>query len=244
MSRTDRKMRTAALAGGLACLVGAAATPSAHAALLDTNLVANPGFEDVDTNPDNGDIFGSLATFDWDGQAFAYDYSQGYTAAAAPGTGDKYWYGGGTGGGESSQSIDVSSGDSAAAIAGGSARYDLSAFFSTYQSQGDFGTVTASFLDGGGGELASAIVGGEAFVTSLPLDDGDGTWGQDMLSGDVPAGTVSILVTLTGSLGEGQTQTNAADGYIDNVSLIITPEPGSIALIGLGGLAMLKRRRQ
>jgi len=56
------------------------------------------------------------------------------------------------------------------------------------------------------------------------------------------------------STGEGMTfllgiadpynSVNAPSGVvIDNVALTVVPEPGSFALLGLGGLAMLRRRR-
>jgi len=219
--------------------VGVAA---ADGALLGSNLVANPSFENFDPDPDNGSIFGSLAVFEWDGdRAFAYDFSQGYTSTAPPGAGDKFWYGGGNGGGSITQTIDVSTGETAGAIASGGAHYDLSAFFSSYQTQDDNGTVMAQFLDSGDGELASDAIGGQAFLDTL-LTDGDGArmWGQDATGGSVPIGTTTILLTLTGDLQNG----DAADGYIDLVNLTITPEPASLALLGLGGLLLARRRRE
>jgi hypothetical protein len=53
-----------------------------------------------------------------------------------------------------------------------------------------------------------------------------------------PVGTASILVSVFGTPVNG-----GPDGYLDNVDVRIVPEPASLALIGMGGLLMLKRRR-
>ncbi len=238
-------MRKRVFRGGLACLAVATAAHAANAAETNVNLVTNPSFEDVDPNPDNGSIFGSLAVFDWDGDRnFSYAYSQGYTGAAPPGAGNRYWYGGGNDGGSINQTIDVSSGSAAAAIATGNAAYDLSAYFGSYRSQQDYGTIVARFLGDGDVELDSATIGGEQFTLDLPFEGIERGWAQDATSGPVPMGTRLIELTLSGALGSGGSAGQAADGYADLVSLVITPEPGSMALLALSGLALLRRKRE
>src|SRR3954469_16323521 len=85
-----RKLMASLVAGGLM-------TPAAASALnLDTNLIANPGFESVDTAT-TGD-FHAVKILNWSGAtAFAYSHNPGVTGvpdyadgADPPGAGN--WY--------------------------------------------------------------------------------------------------------------------------------------------------------
>jgi hypothetical protein len=132
--------------------------------------------------------------------------------------------------------IDVSQGATGAAIAAGIARFNLSAFMSSYLNDNDFGNVQADFLD-----QSSATIG-----TAL-ISDGDpgpnNVWNQTNISGDLPVGTAIVRLSVFG------TPVNfGPDGYVDNVSFSITavPEPTSLG-IAAGGLTMLslaRRRRR
>ncbi|MBK1856433.1 PEP-CTERM sorting domain-containing protein [Verrucomicrobiaceae bacterium 5K15] len=82
---------------------------------------------------------------------------------------------------------------------------------------------------------------------SLGSSIGSGV-GTDLTIGD--GGTVSTF-TFTATDAEGVlTFTDASDGTsgidtgLDNISITAVPEPGSAALLGLGGLALLLRRRK
>jgi hypothetical protein len=88
-------------------------------------------------------------------------------------------------------------------------------------------------------------------VGSLPLVDNGvypnaRAWGQDALSGLVPAGTRTVRIELDGEKEPGVGA--VCDSYIDMVDfqLVAVPEPGTIALtaIGLlGGWFYIRRKR-
>lgn len=89
----------------------------------------------------------------------------------------------------------------------------------------------------GGGTSSSAILGGAPL---FPLSDAYTTYNFTTTAGaDVSAGVTLQFVAATGA-NIGSTSTL----FIDNVSVSIVPEPTTAALAGLGGLAMLGRRRR
>lgn len=71
--------------------------------------------------------------------------------------------------------------------------------------------------------------------------DADDTWHSYSGTGYVaPAGTgIAKVVLLTYDSGPNPTPSGTA--YFDNV--VLTPEPSTVALLGLGSLALLRRRR-
>jgi hypothetical protein len=239
------RLASALVAGGL--FVPAAA----DAADLNVNLVTNPNFENVDT-ADTGP-FTSVRLLDWadaDGDGddnFAYPYSSNYSGSPVAGSGDFHFSGGfGTsaGGVLINQSIDVSTGPTSAAIASGLATYNLSGFFSSYLDQDDASSVRVRFLDAAATELATAEVGGQAFLLSLPLTGDQRDWGQDVRTGMVPVGTSSVALELISSDADPN-----HDGYVDLVAFSISqvPEPTSIVLAGMAlasGLFVMSRRRE
>ena len=213
------------LAAGLAAagLISPAAV-SAQCS-LDTNLVANPSFELVDTN--DGGPFDSVRILDWadaDGDGddtFAYAYSQNYSGnPAPPGSGTYHFTGGfGVTAGEVqiNQSLDVSDGTCAPLISSGSAFYSLSGYFSSYRGQSDFSTVRVRFLDSGDNEISSVEIGGADFRESVPVTGGQRDWGQDAAAGAIPASTASVNVEVIAV--EGGTN---HDGYLDLVDFQVS----------------------
>jgi hypothetical protein len=215
MKVTDlrRKLRIALAAGGLL------APGVAHAAELNTNLVQNPGFEDVD--PTVTCCSGATQVNGWaDGtqRGFAYDYVQNYDNGGPLAGGGTYYFtpnGNATGTpdvtipGRVSQNIDVSTGASGALIATGNAAYRLGAFFSSYLTNLDFGTVHVSFLDS-----ASASLG-----TTSVSDNDTSTWTQNFVGGLIPVGTATVRLSVFGTPLSG-----GPDGYIDNVEFQVTNE--------------------
>jgi hypothetical protein len=186
------------------------------------------------------DWVGSVSGFAYshDGTAGVPDYANG-----GPLAGGGHWYFTPGNGGNSSlanaltQDILVSGGASGVAIASGSATYELSAFFSSYLSQGDRAFIQADFLGPGSISLGSTQI-------SSPVGSPLMTWTFFSKSGLVPIGTQTVHLSSWGEVLPGVP--GSPDGYTDNVSFIIVPEPSAAALlatIGLGSTLGLRRRR-
>lgn len=217
----------------------------AHAAPLDTNLVVDPSFEAVDAGTPGP--FTSLKLTQWQSNTddnYAYPYASNYSGPAVPpGAGDYHFTGGfnalGLGSGHTFQTIDVSTGPSATAIASGLAKYDLSGYFSTYLTQDEFNFVEAVFLGSGNAELGRASVGGSEFGDTLPIVPavfGDGRdWGRDTQTGLLPIGTLNVRVQLSADGGA----TNF-DGYVDNVDFRISQVAGKVGDVDLDGVVDLE----
>src|SRR4029077_13928738 len=108
---------------------------------------------------------------------WAFSYSQNYSGVTPPPDSDLYHYSGGFNTqpdvGDIFQYVDVAGDESGAAIANGTARYNLSAYFSTYTTQDDSSFVRIRFLDDTLNELGvSDATGGLAFVASLGTQPG------------------------------------------------------------------------
>lgn len=235
MKSFDKKMLATIFSGGLA-LVG---TQAANAAVLGANLVVDPGFEDV--NATTG-AYGALQLNSWAGGSHTgYTYASGQYDNGGPlaGGGQRYFTsnqtsGGGTDAvapGEIAQVIDLSTGDTATQIAAGTAGYDFSAFFTTYSTDGDFGAMHLDFQNAGGASLGTDTIGPAA---------NEGGWVQHAGGGLIPIGTAKVAVSVYGTA-----VASGPDGYVDNTSFSVNeiPEPASLALLGLGGLLMLRRRK-
>jgi len=166
---------------GLLAAAGLLSPAAAQAADLNTNLVINPSFENV--NQGEAGPFTSFRLLDWidtDGDGddtFSYPYSSAYSGAPAPpGSGDWHFTGGfntAVDQPQVQQEIDVSAGASGALIASGGAAYNLGAYFSSYRTQDDSSSVRATFLDVGGTGLGGAEIGGLDFVQgTVPVSGG------------------------------------------------------------------------
>jgi hypothetical protein len=220
MKVTDlrRKLIATLAAGGLI------APGVLQAANLNTNLLINAGFENVDLGTVGN--YSGPKILDWTTtggiSAFAYahegqggqgaDYANGKPLAG----GGQYYFSAGNGtpvdvtaAGQFYQDINVSTGPSGTLIAGGNAAFKLSAFFSSYLTQGDFGSVNVSFLNN------SAVSIGNATVKDTTTN----AWGQDFIGGIIPVGTATVRVSVFGTALSG-----GPDGYVDNVDFQVTNE--------------------
>ncbi len=197
---------------------------------LDTNLVVDPSFENVDVNTVGP--FESLALIDWadtgldgnpDDDNFVYSYSQGYSGTNVPPGSELYHYTGGfnttAGQADIAQTISLDSGAVGGLIPSGEAAYDLSGYFSTFRTQGDASRVRVRFLDSGGNELDRGETGGAAFVAGLgnSSDPTQRNWGQDSVAGLIPAATVAVEVEIVPDVSGGN-----HDGYVDVVDFQVT----------------------
>jgi len=115
-----------------------------------------------------------------------------------------------------------------AKIDGGQGRFSVSAWFSSYLSQGDYSELTLEFLDASNAVIAGGptALGGFDFVAALPTGPTPGAnpkyldakdWGQDVRSGTIPSGARTARVTIQSTSVSG-----SPDGYVDLVSLDVT----------------------
>jgi hypothetical protein len=246
-----RKLSSVLIAGGLL------APTAAKAADIGTNLLANSGFESVNDTGTLG-AYNSPRVNSWtpitpDKQGFAYSHNGSMSAGnvvpdyanGAPLASGGNWYFTPNGGpndavingpGQFFQDIDVSAGASGALIAGGTAAYNISAFFNSYATQGDIGHLHLDFRNNAMASLGTAEV-----VGVLPLNE----WTQNSRTGAIPVGTSSVRVSIFGTTPVG----GGPDGYMDNVVFSVSriPEPTTVALAGMGlaaaGLGCARRRR-
>src|SRR6266550_2219139 len=148
--RRRRRVTLAAIStGGLLAMAA-----SAPAAPINTNLVVNGGFENV--NLQSTGAYGGPQILDWSGlAAFAYSHDgssssagvvPNYADGAAP-PGSGHWYFTSNNGpsgpvnidapGQFFQDINVAAGPTGTLIATGAARYNLSAYMSSYLNDND-----------------------------------------------------------------------------------------------------------
>jgi hypothetical protein len=214
-----RKLMARVVAGGLM------GTAAANAANLDTNLVANPGFEIVDFGT-TGD-YGAPKVLNWSGgPGFAYSHNPGVTGipdyadgADPPGAGNWYFTSNNNPSGDTGdwrapdlvfQDIDISTGATGTQIASGEAAVRLSAFMSSYLDDADSGNVQVDFKNNTGAVIGSARIEDPDFGPN-------NVWSRTSRAAFVPVGTTSLRVSLFGT-----PRTFGADGYIDNVDVQIT----------------------
>lgn len=189
---------------------------TAHANLLGTELVVNGGAE---TGDETGWISNGI-------EAVVPD-------AAAQGFGD-FAFTGGLGPASSQtlqQSIDVSG--LSLEIDNGDVISSFSIYLQTRAAPGLLDTAEAalSFLDD-----LDVPIESEFFEDTINVFGND--WNQFADVRVVPAGTRSIDILLNATRGGGV----SSDGFFDEVSLRIVPEPSSLAILAIGGAYLLRRR--
>ncbi|MEL7474228.1 MAG: hypothetical protein AAGK04_13000, partial [Planctomycetota bacterium] len=112
----------------------------------------------------------------------------------------------------------------------------------SFKAKGNFlagGVLFAEFfseLDGGGTSSSEILSGGPLFVSNETE--------YQMFSFTTTAGPdVSGGVTLQFNAGTGGAPGSLALAFIDDVSVVRVPTPASAAVLGLGGLVAMRRRR-
>jgi hypothetical protein len=111
-------------------------------------------------------------------------------------------------------------------IDAGRGQYTASAWFSSYETQGDYSVLTVDFLDASGNIVGSSTpLGGHDFVAAIPTGPSPSgkytnakDWAQDKQSATIPSGARTAQVVIVATAVAGQ-----PDGYVDLVSLDISP---------------------
>jgi hypothetical protein len=214
-----RKLMASLAAGGLIV------PTAANAANLDTNLVANPGFETVDFGT-VGDYGSPMVTSWLGGPGFAYSHNPTATAIPdyadgddPPGAGDWYFTSNNNPGSATGdwrapglvyQDIDVSTGATGTQIATGEAAIKISAWMSSYLDDSDNGNVQVDFRNAAGDTLGSTVL-------SDPDFGPNNVWSRTTALGIAPVGTAALRVSVFGT-----PRNSGADGYIDEVDVQLT----------------------
>ena len=228
MKLTNLRGRIAAALAAAGLFIGS----SAHA----NNLVVNGDFENVDTNVSMGG-YNAVLLLDWtaptgDGYAYSHDpgttgvpdYSNGGPLAG----GGLYYFTSNANSPDNDASNPIQQDVDVSGMVG--EPYLLSAFFSSYSDQGDYGVVQVDFLDAAGGSLAIDAIDNEGDTMA---------WVSRESTGMIPMGASTARVSVWGTALSG-----GPDGYVDNVNLSIVPEPTSLGLLGLGALSLFSWRRR
>jgi hypothetical protein len=224
MKVTDlrRKLLAALAAGGLLA-------PSAmYAANLNTNLVVNGDFENVDTVNAPFGAYNAPRILNWVGTGVAYSHdgslSNGVAVpnyangSAPPNAGHWYFTPNAstpdvTAPNQFYQDIDVSTGATASTISSGFAGFNLNAYMSTYSTNRDFGNVQVDFRSASGASLGTSVMSdSDAGTTNV--------WSLNTKTGVIPIGTKTVRLSAYGTAVNG-----GPDGYMDNVDFQVAVVP-------------------
>jgi len=196
-------------------------TPASTPALTQTNLLRNPGAEEVQMSASGGQVVsipGWTITSNFTTEPYGGDFPT--TAESQRISGGSNLFSGGPENAMSTatQEVDVSSLGQDIDAARRTAV--LQAQLAGYGNQGDNGTVKAEFLSASGALLGSISVG--------PVGGTNNVFQFKTASGAVPSGTRSVRVTMTSTRFNGSYN----DGYFDNLflglqSIEVTPIPSS-----------------
>lgn len=221
-------------AGKAAAGVAMALAQAAGAAELDTNLVVNGDFETVDplvsTDFGNSEITEGWLSIDG-ASVFAYNYAQNYDdrndAGEVPPGNDplsatNYYFSMNGVDVAGVQTIDLSSGPTAAAIASGGALFNLEAYFTNYLSDVETGRLTLEFYDDDPG-----FSGFDATLIGDPVEYDDPNIDEWTLiggTGEIPRGANWARIVLGQNPDLGSS--GGPDVYVDNVSFVVTGAGG------------------
>jgi hypothetical protein len=223
MKVTDlrRKLMAALAAGGLLA-------PSAvYAANLNTDLVVNGGFENVDLATTS--TYHAPRILNWLGQsAFAYSHDgsssstgvvPNYAEGAAPPASGHWYFTSNVSSPDIAapnvfyQDIVLAGGDTGNTIATGFAGFSLSAYMSSYLNDNDIARANVEFRSSSGAVLGSSL-----------MSDSDpgpaNVWNLNTKTGVIPIGTATARLSLYGTPVNG-----GPDGYIDNVTFQVSVVP-------------------
>ncbi|HXJ59155.1 MAG TPA: PA domain-containing protein [Verrucomicrobiae bacterium] len=218
--RSTSRMGLAVLTGGLAFVGSASATELIVDGSFENTVPSSNPVVKVGGTPEPA-AGGGWTLFS------TYLYSTLYTLPGPANSGLQYLrpYASGTYGiTQSSEVVTqtvnlVTSSLTGAEIDQGLGEYTMSAWFSSYLTQGDFSTLTVEFLDVNGGVVGSWMLGGSDFIVNIPTGANSKypdakEWALDTHTDAIPldARTARVIIQSTSRSG-------APDGYVDNVSL-------------------------
>ena len=132
-------------------------------------------------------------------------------------------------------------GDSQVSISGGSIKHGSSPTWALIAWHNSRVTVSGGLIDGivrvgKEGETTTSVMifeGGDFAINGTPVGWGEyGTGGRDFVHG-----------TLTGTLANGDSLDSEFYIYGDS-RIVLTPEPATLSLLALGGLALVRRRKR
>jgi hypothetical protein len=258
MKTRKQRNRAAGLTAAAAAIgVSAALTQATNAASLATDLVVNGGFESVTGGPTIGygatEVFGGWMT-SAAGSVFAYNYAQNYddrdgANTVPPGnvvtSATDYYFTQNASSGDlpGVQTIDISSGDTATAIAAGNGQYDIGGYLTNYANDHEQGRLTLEFYDGNPGFDGT---GATLLGTAINFDDPNlDEWTQVGGTGAIDSSAQWARIVLQkANAGPG-----GIDVYADNITFQVNaqvnavPEPSS-SLLALAGASLLVLRRR
>jgi len=206
-------------------------------AQFGTNLILNPGAESAVGG--NGAFLSNLPNWTITGQATAVVYGApgGFPLSTDPGPASRglnFFEGGDVGSSSASQVVSLAF--ATAQINAGLVSYDLSAWLGGFSSHDDNAVLTVNFRNASNGILSTSTLG--------PVLAADRSNATGLLlrstTGPVPVNTTNALVTLQMTRLIGTSN----DGYADNLSLAIVPEPATGLMLAGGGFLLLMRRRR
>lgn len=123
---------------------------------------------------------------------------------------------------EAKQTVSLTAGTTLtpAKIDAGQGTFTMSAWFSSYLTQGDYSDLTLEFLDDADQVVGEPLaLGGSDFIVAIPTGSNSKygnakEWAQDVRTGTIPAGARKARVLIVATSVGG-----APDGYVDVVSL-------------------------
>jgi len=160
------------------------------------------------------------------------DYGSIRTSNPLPHGGMNYLMGGNRTTSYTSQNIDLlAAGFTETQLDSGVLSADYGGWQSGWSTQTDSGKIEIKFKDTGGGVLSTHDLGW--FYSNH-------TWVLHEDSEALPTGTRSITYGFHAIRHQGTNN----DAFLDDTFLILTPEPGTLTVLALGGAVLIRRRRR
>ncbi len=223
-------MKSVSLTQCARSFVAVSALALAGHAAAGVNLLVNSGFEDAGLT--GGDTFGAPGWTDFGGATFTVHDSVLGSVGANSGTHAFKMFGGSASG--IFQQFAINPGETA----NGSVL--MLNFSGDMMANGQVAAVNIEWIQADGSTQSAItpfISNGTFTAADAPVD----VWTEQNITGVAPADAAfARFVLITGDFQPGGP---GGAPFFDDAFFEVVPEPGSLALLGLGGLALLRRRR-